>query len=184
SFAPINPSASLYVGDLLPTTTEVMLYEKFSQVGQVISVRVCRHRITRRSLGFGFVCFSSPEEASRAMTGMNGHVLGTQALYVVLARSPSSGKSIPGSDVVFAHGSSPNQSTCVLWTWRRRLTASLVVSYGGCSGNTESESPCSGLSVLCMTGAGVWSTLPAVSWSFSRCMLDSGSAALCHRFCS
>uniref|UniRef100_A0A672HAY2 RRM domain-containing protein n=1 Tax=Salarias fasciatus TaxID=181472 RepID=A0A672HAY2_SALFA len=87
SFAPINPSASLYVGDLLPTTTEMMLYEKFSQVGQVISVRVCRHRITRRSLGFGFVCFSSPEEASRAMTGMNGHVLGTQALYVVLARS-------------------------------------------------------------------------------------------------
>uniref|UniRef100_A0A672H497 RRM domain-containing protein n=1 Tax=Salarias fasciatus TaxID=181472 RepID=A0A672H497_SALFA len=79
--------SSLYVGDLLPTTTEVMLYEKFSQVGQVISVRVCRHRITRRSLGFGFVCFSSPEEASRAMTGMNGHVLGTQALYVVLARS-------------------------------------------------------------------------------------------------
>uniref|UniRef100_A0A672HAK2 RRM domain-containing protein n=1 Tax=Salarias fasciatus TaxID=181472 RepID=A0A672HAK2_SALFA len=70
----------------------------------VISVRVCRHRITRRSLGFGFVCFSSPEEASRAMTGMNGHVLGTQALYVVLARSrpdgshssASPGKSIPG----------------------------------------------------------------------------------------
>uniref|UniRef100_A0A672HAN4 RRM domain-containing protein n=1 Tax=Salarias fasciatus TaxID=181472 RepID=A0A672HAN4_SALFA len=62
-------------------------FESNLQVGQVISVRVCRHRITRRSLGFGFVCFSSPEEASRAMTGMNGHVLGTQALYVVLARS-------------------------------------------------------------------------------------------------
>uniref|UniRef100_A0A672IBX2 RRM domain-containing protein n=1 Tax=Salarias fasciatus TaxID=181472 RepID=A0A672IBX2_SALFA len=84
-FSPINPTASLYVGDLHPSTTEMMIYEAFSQVGPVISVRVCRHRLTRRSLGFGFVCFSSPEEASKAIKEMNGRVLGTRALYVVLA---------------------------------------------------------------------------------------------------
>ena len=33
------------------------------------------------------------------------------------------------------HGSSPNRSTCVLWTWRRRSTVSLGESCGGCSGS-------------------------------------------------
>ncbi|XP_029965617.1 polyadenylate-binding protein 1-like [Salarias fasciatus] len=66
-FAPINPSASLYVGDLHPSTTEMMVYEAFSQVGPVISVRICRHRLTRRSLGYGFVNFQNRQDAERAL---------------------------------------------------------------------------------------------------------------------
>uniref|UniRef100_A0A672FLJ4 RRM domain-containing protein n=1 Tax=Salarias fasciatus TaxID=181472 RepID=A0A672FLJ4_SALFA len=84
-FAPINPSASLYVGDLHPSTTEMMVYEAFSQVGPVISVRICRHRLTRRSLGYGFVNFQNRQDGDKAMKEMNGRVLGTKALYVVLA---------------------------------------------------------------------------------------------------
>ncbi len=35
-----------------------------------------------------------------------------------------------------------------------------------------------------VSGAGAWIAFPAVSQTCSRCMLDSGRAALCHQFCS
>lgn len=58
---------SLYVGDLDINMTDTQLYELFNQVGQVISVRICRDLSTQRSLGYGFVNYSNPQDAAKAM---------------------------------------------------------------------------------------------------------------------
>ncbi|KAG2629491.1 glycine-rich RNA-binding protein 2, mitochondrial-like [Panicum virgatum] len=65
-------SSKLFVGGLSYGTDDHSLRDAFANYGQVIEARVIMDRESGRSRGFGFVTYTSSEEASAAITAMDG----------------------------------------------------------------------------------------------------------------
>ncbi|XP_064229523.1 polyadenylate-binding protein 1-like isoform X2 [Aotus nancymaae] len=87
---PSYPMTSLYVGDLHPDVTEAMLYEKFIPAGPILSIRVCRDVLSRRSSGYAYVNFQHPKDAERALHTMNFDVLKGKSVRIMWSqRDPS-----------------------------------------------------------------------------------------------
>lgn len=84
-------ASRLYVGNLSYSTTEDSLRAAFAPFGQVTSANIMLDRMSGRSRGFGFVEFSSDEEAKKAIEALNGADLDGRSLTVNEARAREEG---------------------------------------------------------------------------------------------
>uniref|UniRef100_A0A182SAB5 Polyadenylate-binding protein n=1 Tax=Anopheles maculatus TaxID=74869 RepID=A0A182SAB5_9DIPT len=82
---------NLYVKNLDDTIDDERLRKEFAPYGTITSAKVMLDE--GRSKGFGFVCFSAPDEATKAVTEMNGRIVGSKPLYVALAQRKEERKS-------------------------------------------------------------------------------------------
>ena len=73
---------SIYVGNLPNTATENDLRETFQAFGQVDKTAVIKDKFSGESRGFGFVEMASREEATKAISMLNGKDLKGRPLKV------------------------------------------------------------------------------------------------------
>ncbi|VDB83045.1 unnamed protein product [Peniophora sp. CBMAI 1063] len=76
---------NLYIKNLEDDVDDERLRAEFEPFGTITSCKVMRDE-KGTSKGFGFVCFSSPDEATKAVAEMNNKMIGSKPLYVSLAQ--------------------------------------------------------------------------------------------------
>lgn len=76
---------NLYIKNLDDSYDDEKLRAEFVAFGNITSAKVMRDD-KGTSKGFGFVCFTTPEEATKAITDMNGKMLANKPIYVALAQ--------------------------------------------------------------------------------------------------
>nr|GAT48493.1 predicted protein [Mycena chlorophos] len=83
--------SKLYVGNLSWSTTEDVLRDAFGAYGQVTDAVHMKDRETGRYRGFGFVSFSTPDEAQAAIAALNEQELEGRRIRVSLANDRPGG---------------------------------------------------------------------------------------------
>ncbi|XP_010558982.1 PREDICTED: polyadenylate-binding protein 7 isoform X2 [Tarenaya hassleriana] len=77
--------SNVYVKNIDDIVTDEELREHFSQCGNITSSKLMRDD-KGTSKGFGFVCFSTPEEAIKAVNTFHGRMFRRKPLYVAIAQ--------------------------------------------------------------------------------------------------
>jgi len=84
-------STRLFVGNLPFHCTEDLLQQTFSQVGDVVEVKLILDRMTGRSRGFAFVEMGTAEAAQKAIQQLDGTDLDGRPMRVNQAEQRSEG---------------------------------------------------------------------------------------------
>jgi RNA recognition motif-containing protein len=82
--------SKIYVGGLPFSATEQQLSDLFTPHGTVQSARVITDRETGQSRGFGFIEMSTPDEAQKAISSLNGTQMDGRSLTVNEAKPQES----------------------------------------------------------------------------------------------
>ena len=81
-------SGKIYVGNLSFDCTNEDLNQKFSEFGEVEEANAITDKFSGRGKGFGFVTYTDPESAKKAISEMNGQEWMGRTLRVDEARPP------------------------------------------------------------------------------------------------
>lgn len=68
----------IFVGDLGPEVSDMMLQQAFAKFGSLTKTRVIRDRKSGKSKGYGFVGFKEPQDFLVAIKEMNGKYIGSR----------------------------------------------------------------------------------------------------------
>jgi splicing factor 3B subunit 4 len=88
----LDVGAKLYVGNLAPDVTDLVLHSLFSKFGNVQNCRVVIDRDSGKTRGHGFVSYDSFESADEARKNLNGQFVCNQPITVSYAFKAESRK--------------------------------------------------------------------------------------------
>ncbi|GAA6095322.1 polyadenylate-binding protein 1A-like, partial [Tachysurus ichikawai] len=91
---------AVFVGDLHPEVSELMLLNRLSPAGPIESVYICRDRQTGSPLGYAYVNFQHRADAERAIIMFNFELLLDRPMRVMWSRWEPTAKLIKGSNVI------------------------------------------------------------------------------------
>jgi polyadenylate-binding protein len=86
SFNTLSLGLNVYIKNLDDSIDDEKLKNLFGEFGKITSAKVMVDETSGASKGFGFICFSTPEESIKAITEMHTKIVLNKPLYVTLAQ--------------------------------------------------------------------------------------------------